>query len=154
MDSSIDGRAFEIFSEVEATLANPSLTRWKERGGKVMGFFCTMLPEELFMAAGLLPFRMRATGSTGTDLADSYFTNLNCSFPKHCLNLALEGTFEFLDGLVYANSCDHIRRLHDNWKRKVPIDFIGFLSLLPRRLAVTIAGRGMRAALEKQLDQG
>jgi hypothetical protein len=27
--------------------------------------------------------------------------------------------------------------------------FVGFLSLLPRRLAVVIAGRGMRAALEK-----
>jgi bcr-type benzoyl-CoA reductase subunit C len=91
-----------------------------------------MVPEELFMAAGLLPFRMRATGSTETDLADAYFTNLNCSFPRHCFNLALEGEFEFLDGLVCANSCDHIRRLHDNWKRKVPTGFIGFLSL-PRQ---------------------
>jgi hypothetical protein len=27
--------------------------------------------------------------------------------------------------------------------------FVGFLSLLPRRLAVVVAGRGMRAALEK-----
>jgi bcr-type benzoyl-CoA reductase subunit C len=132
MDSRIEGRAFEIFSEVASTLANPTLMRWKAQGGKVIGFFCSMVPEELFMAAGLLPFRMRAIGSTGTDLADSYFTNLNCSFPRHCLNLALEGEFEFVDGLVYANSCDHIRRLHDNWKHAVPIDFLHFLSL-PRQ---------------------
>jgi bcr-type benzoyl-CoA reductase subunit C len=157
MDSSLEGRAFETFSEVAATLANPSLKRWKERGGKVMGFFCSMLPEELFMAAGLLPFRMRATGSTGTDLADSYFTNLNCSFPKHCLNLALDGAFEFLDGLVYANSCDHIRRLHDNWKRKVPIDFIDFLSLPhqtgPDQIAwYTQEFRNLRGRLEQHFD--
>jgi len=157
MDSSSEGRAFETFSEVAATLANPPLKRWKERGGKVMGFFCSMLPEELFMAAGLLPFRMRATGSTGTDLADSYFTNLNCSFPKHCLNLALDGAFEFLDGLVYANSCDHIRRLHDNWKRKVPIDFIDFLSLPhqtgPDQIAwYTQEFRNLRGRLEQHFD--
>jgi bcr-type benzoyl-CoA reductase subunit C len=132
MDPKLGGKAFETFCEAAATLANPALKRWKEQGGRVMGFFCSMVPEELFMAAGLLPFRMRATGSTETDLADAYFTNLNCTFPRHCFNLALEGEFEFLDGLVYANSCDHIRRLHDNWKRKVPTDFIGFLSL-PRQ---------------------
>jgi bzd-type benzoyl-CoA reductase N subunit len=129
MDSGLGGTAFETFNSVATNLANPPLQRWKQRGGKVMGFFCTMVPEELFMAAGLLPYRMRAVGSTGTDLADSHFTNLNCSFPRHCLNLALEGEFAFVDGLVYANSCDHIRRLYDNWKRQVPMDYIDFLSL-------------------------
>ena len=29
MDSSLEGRAFETFSEVAATLANPALKRWK-----------------------------------------------------------------------------------------------------------------------------
>jgi benzoyl-CoA reductase/2-hydroxyglutaryl-CoA dehydratase subunit BcrC/BadD/HgdB len=75
---------------------------------------------------------MRATGSTSTELADAYFTQLNCSFPRHCFNLALSGEFEFIDGLVCINSCDHIRRLYDNWKRFVAIDFIEFLSL-PRQ---------------------
>ena len=102
----IPGRAFQTFSEAAATLAGPALRRWKKRGGKVVGFFCTMVPEELFLAAGLLPFRMRATGSTGTELADAYFTRLNCSFPRNCFNLALEGEFDFLDGLVGINSCD------------------------------------------------
>jgi bcr-type benzoyl-CoA reductase subunit C len=132
MNNRIGGKAFETFSEVASTLANPILMRRKAQGDRVIGFFCSMVPEELFMAAGLLPFRMRATGSAGTDLADSYFTNLNCSFPRHCLNLALEGEFEFVDGLVYANSCDHIRRLHDNWKQAVRIGFLHFLSL-PRQ---------------------
>ena len=126
------GRAFEAFSEAAATLAGPALQSWKERGGKVVGFFCSMVPEELFMAAGLLPFRMRATGSTGTDLADAYLTRLNCSFPRNCLNLAFEGEFEFLDGLVAINSCDHIRRLYDNWKRQLPMEFLEFL-VLPRQ---------------------
>ena len=132
MESRIDSRAFEAFSEAVATLAGPALQRWKERGGKVVGFFCSMVPEEMFMAAGLLPFRMRATGSTGTELADAYFTRLNCSFPRNCLNLAFDGEFEFLDGLVGINSCDHIRRLYDNWKRQLPMEFLEFL-VLPRQ---------------------
>jgi bcr-type benzoyl-CoA reductase subunit C len=91
-----------------------------------------MLPEELFMAAGLLPFRMRATGSTDNEAADAYFSNLNCTFPRHCLSVGLEGGFEFLDGVVCLNSCDHIRRLYDTWRRHVPTGFIEFVTL-PRQ---------------------
>ncbi len=132
MDPTASSEAFATMAEAASTLVNPALQRWRDDGGRVIGFLCSMVPEELFMAAGLLPFRMRATGSTGTDLADAYFTNLNCSFPRHCLNLALEGEFEFLDGVVGINSCDHIRRLYDNWKRNVDTGFLHFISL-PRQ---------------------
>lgn len=132
MQHTAESEAFQILSQAASTLDNPSLRRWKENGGKVVGFFCSMVPEELLMAGGQLSFRMRATGSTATDMADAYFTNLNCSFPRHCFNLALEGEFEFLDGLVGINSCDHIRRLHDNWKRHVDTSFLQFMSL-PRQ---------------------
>jgi bcr-type benzoyl-CoA reductase subunit C len=128
----ITGRAFEAFSETAATLAGSAIHGWKERGGKIVGYFCSMVPEEIFMAAGLLPFRMRATGSTGTELADVYLTRLNCTFPRNCLNLALEGEFEFLDGVVGVNSCDHVRRLYDVWKSKVPTAFLEFI-VLPRQ---------------------
>jgi bzd-type benzoyl-CoA reductase N subunit len=125
----IVGRAFEAFSEAAATLAGPAIQRWKAQGGGVVGYFCTVVPKELLLAAGLLPFRMRATGSTGTDLADAYFTRLNCSFARNCFNQALAGKFDFLDGLVGINSCDHIRRVHDNWKRQVDTGYLAFLTL-------------------------
>jgi bzd-type benzoyl-CoA reductase N subunit len=129
METRFKTTAFAVMAEVAATLANPPLRAWKEDGGKVLGYFCSMVPEELLMAAGTLPFRMRATGSAGPDLADAYFTNLNCTFPRQCFSLALDGAFEFLDGLVCINSCDHLRRLYDNWRRHVPIEFIEFLTL-------------------------
>jgi bcr-type benzoyl-CoA reductase subunit C len=111
---------------------NRAIREWKDQGGKVVGYFCSMIPPELFMAAGLLPFRMRATGSTGSEAGDAWLTSLNCSFPRHCLSLALEGGFEFLDGVVCINSCDHIRRLYDVWQRAVPTGFIEFLTF-PRQ---------------------
>jgi bzd-type benzoyl-CoA reductase N subunit len=132
MDSHIKGKAFQTFSETAGTLDSPALQSWKKQGGKVMGYFCSAVPEEMLVAAGLLPFRMRATGSTSTEESDAYFSNINCTFPRHCFNLALSGEFDFLDGVICLNSCDHIRRLYDNWKRYVSTDFVEIMSL-PRK---------------------
>jgi bzd-type benzoyl-CoA reductase N subunit len=132
MENSIQAPAFQIMSEAAASLQNPAIEQWKERGGKVVGYFCSMLPEEMFMAAGLLPVRMRATGSTSPDSGDAYFTNINCSFVRHCFSVALEGGFDFLDGVVVINSCDQIRRIYDNWLRKVDTPFIEIVAL-PRK---------------------
>jgi benzoyl-CoA reductase/2-hydroxyglutaryl-CoA dehydratase subunit BcrC/BadD/HgdB len=90
------------------------------------------VPEELIMAAGFLPLRMRATGSTGTELSDLYYSSINCSFPRHCFNMALAGEFDFLDGLICMNTCDHVRRIYDNWKVALKTPFIEILSF-PRK---------------------
>ncbi|MBW2273331.1 MAG: 2-hydroxyacyl-CoA dehydratase [Deltaproteobacteria bacterium] len=129
MTSPLESKAFAVMSEATGGLKNPEIQAWKEQGGKVVGYFCSMLPQEMFMAAGLLPFRMRATGSTGTDGGDSYFTNNNCTFVRHCFSLALEGGYDFLDGLVVINSCDQIRRIYDNWIRKVDTPFVEIIAL-------------------------
>lgn len=132
MDTKIKSNAFQTFAEATSTLLSPTIQRWKDQGGKVVGYFCSTVPEEIFTAGGLLPFRMRATGSTGTEESDAYYSSINCSFPRHCFNLALIGEFKFLDGVVCVNSCDHVRRIYDNWKRFVPTDFIEVISL-PRK---------------------
>lgn len=132
METQIKCKAFQTFSEAAGTLRNPALLRWKEGGGKVIGYFCSTVPEELITAAGAVPFRMRATGSTSTQESDAFYSSINCSFPRHCFNEALTGEFKFLDGVVCVNSCDHVRRIYDNWKRFVPIDFIEVMSL-PRK---------------------
>jgi bzd-type benzoyl-CoA reductase N subunit len=125
-------KVFQEFAEAARTLVNPAIDRWRERGGGVVGFFCSAMPEEVITAAGLLPFRMRATGSTGTDLSDAYFSSINCSFPRHCYNIALNGGFDYLDGVICMNSCDNVRRIYDNWKRQLPDTFLHIMGL-PRK---------------------
>ncbi|TET75595.1 MAG: 2-hydroxyacyl-CoA dehydratase [Dehalococcoidia bacterium] len=132
METKIKSRAFQQFSEAAETLANPVLQSWKDQGGKVVGYFCSTVPEEMITAAGMVPFRMRATGSTSTEESDAFYSSINCSFARHCFNLALIGEFKFLDGIICVNSCDHVRRIYDNWKRFVPVDFIEIMSL-PRK---------------------
>jgi bcr-type benzoyl-CoA reductase subunit C len=132
MDIQTKSQAFQEFNEAAETLVNPAIEKWRDQGGKVLGFFCSAMPEEIITAAGMLPFRMRATGSTSTELADTYFSSINCSFPRHCFNIALNNGFDFLDGVICMNSCDNIRRIYDNWKRQLPGYFLHIMSL-PRK---------------------
>ena len=71
------------------------------------------MPEEILYAADVLPIRLRAPSCTDTTSADVYMSHLNCTFMRSCLQFALEGKYGFLDGLVFTNSCDHVRRLYD-----------------------------------------
>jgi len=124
-----ESKAFQEFAQVARTLGNEHSAGFKSRGGKVVGYFCSAMPVEMITAAGMLPFRLRATGSAGTELSDAFFSNLNCSFPRHAFNAALRGDFDFLDALVMFNSCDHIRRVYDHWIRQLDTPFVRILSL-------------------------
>jgi len=133
LETKIKSKAFEQFTEAIKTLFNPVLQNWKSQGGKIVGYFCSTVPEEIITAAGLVPIRMRATGSTSTERSDAFFSSINCSFARHCFNMALIGEFKFLDGVVCVNSCDHVRRIYDNWIRFVPdTKFVEVMSL-PRK---------------------
>ena len=43
--------------------------------------------------------------------------------------MAIEGGYDFLDGVIFVNSCDAMRRLHDIWKKYVPSKFIHILDI-------------------------
>jgi bcr-type benzoyl-CoA reductase subunit C len=129
VETTIKSKALETLAQASASIMNPAVAAWKKNGGRVAGYFCTHVPTEVITAAGLLPFRMRGTGSDGTELSDSYFSSLNCSFPRHTFNQALRGEYDFLDGLVCINSCDHVRRVYDNWKIALKTPFIKIMSL-------------------------
>jgi bzd-type benzoyl-CoA reductase N subunit len=122
-------KALEAFTIAAETIVNPELKKWIEQGGKVMGYFCCYAPEEVITAAGMVPFRVRATGSTSTELADAYLTYINCSFCRHAFNMGLQGKYDFLEAVVWLNNCDHIRRIYDNWRRKVGTPLAHMMSL-------------------------
>ncbi|MHA1264397.1 MAG: 2-hydroxyacyl-CoA dehydratase subunit D [Candidatus Helarchaeota archaeon] len=106
------------FVKAGTTLTNKYIEQWKAEKKKVLGYYCSYIPEEMIYALGILPFRIRGTTCTDTVLADAVVSKFNCSFMKATLNLALEDEYQFLDGMVCANSCDHIRRMFDIWKAK------------------------------------
>ena len=127
-------RTLDLFREVNAKFPNTSdIIEHKARGGKVIGWLCTYLPEEIIHAAGALPIRVTGC-SQESDLAEgtAYLYVNNCSFSRSCLQLGLTGEYSFLDGVVGGSTCDCARRLFDLWRRYVDTPFLHILTV-PRK---------------------
>ena len=105
------------FFEASTALNNKYVTQWKKNGKKVVGYTCSYVPDEIFHAAGILPFRIRGFGATDTTIGDTYFGPFICSLPKCMLQLAGEGKLNFLDGAIITPGCDSMRRLDECWRK-------------------------------------
>jgi benzoyl-CoA reductase/2-hydroxyglutaryl-CoA dehydratase subunit BcrC/BadD/HgdB len=122
-------KMMDIFDEALQTLQNRWMKDWIKQGNKIMGYYCSYIPEELMDALNIMPIRLRPVGVRDTGLADAYMSLLNCTYARCMLNIALEDKLNFLEGIVGYNSCDHVRRMYDNLKWKVKLPFYHFLSV-------------------------
>jgi len=107
--------------EIAENVSNPFVDQWKQQGGKVVGYTCTYVPEEILHAAGLLPYRLKGIGADGTTRADVLLPKFHCSFSRTLLDQALSKRFGFLDGVVFSTACDQLRRMYDVWKRRMSL---------------------------------
>jgi bzd-type benzoyl-CoA reductase N subunit len=98
------------------------LNKKKAEGKKIIGWTCTYVPEEILHAAGLLPIRIMGRAEE-TPIADAYMYSNICSFVRNCLEEAFRKKYDFLDGYVGINACDHMRRIYDVWKAFLPTPF-------------------------------
>ena len=114
------------------TMENRYIKEWQKDGKKVIGYYCTYIPDELLDAGGFLPFRIRATGNKSTELGDMYMVRFTCSFVRATLDLALKGGLDFLDGYLICNSCDHSRRRYEIFDMRVFNNREGFTKEVPR----------------------
>ena len=87
----------------------PTVTRWREAGGAIVGHFQVYFPEEIAHAAGALPFRVRGAPVEPLQ-ADSRFGSYLCSILKTSLEITLSGRVE-LDLFVTHPICDAARNL-------------------------------------------
>jgi len=115
--------------EKPTAIYNPYVKEWKEKGGKVIGYTCVGTPVEIMEAAGILPYRIAALGHSETELADGEMSLFNCSFARACLQLGLDGTYDFLDGLIETNGCDHLRAMFENWQHNKNLEFFHYLKV-------------------------
>ena len=93
----------------------PTVRRWRESGGKVVGHFQVYFPEEIVHAAGILPFKVRGAPIEAVQ-ADSRFGSYLCSILKTSLELALS-KHVVLDMFVTHPICDAARNLGAVWGR-------------------------------------
>lgn len=102
---------------------------WKRAtGGKVVGYFCTYVPEEILYAAGVLPVRILGSHEP-LDVTEPHIFGMFCPFCRDCLAQGLKGRYDYLDGIMIAQSCLHIRQAFTSWRLHIPVDFQYYLPM-------------------------
>ena len=80
---------------------------WKKKtGGKVAGYFCTYVPEEILYAADVLPVRILGSHEP-QDVTEPHIFGMFCPFCRDCLAQGLQGRYDY-PGLYFlenAHSC-------------------------------------------------
>ncbi|MBC8178147.1 MAG: 2-hydroxyacyl-CoA dehydratase [Desulfobacteraceae bacterium] len=121
--------ALEELLELSSSNLNSAVKVWKEEGGKIVGYWCSYIPSEIIHAGKLFPYKVKGLSAKTTSKADVYMSPFNCMWSRSILELAYEGEYDFLDGLVGSNQCDHNRRAHELWVEKIGIPFDEFIDI-------------------------
>lgn len=146
----------KILKRFYIATANPydEAKRRKEQGQKVIGWLPTDVPEELIHAAGAFPIGILGTNAN-IRLADAHLQTWACSLMRGCLEQGLNGTLDFLDGLIIPHKCDTTRMLVGIWRHTVNTPYIDNY-LLPRQVDRPSARtylKGELARLKGNLEQ-
>lgn len=87
----------------------------KRKNRKVIGYLCVFAPPEIMAAAGIFPYRLRGDMKRRTDPAAEYVESFGCPYVRNCFSQAIDGKFNFLDGLVMSHACDMVQRIYGIW---------------------------------------
>lgn len=115
----------------------PTVKKWQESGGKVLGHFQVYFPEELADAADVLPVKFRGA-PIDKESADSRFGSYICSILRTSLELGLSGRLR-PDLFVTHPICDAARNLAAIWGRNM--DTTGQILYLPQNPNSAFAGQ-------------
>ena len=100
---------------------------WKERtGSRIVGYFCTYVPEEILYAANILPVRILGSHEPPT-ITEPYIFAMYCHFCRDCLAQGLKGKFDYLNGIVEGQACLHLRQAFNAWRLHIPIDYAYYI---------------------------
>lgn len=94
----------------------------------LIGYSCSYTPIQLINAAGYTPFRILPETNAPDQAGQLMHENL-CMHVKQILNRGLSNDLPDLDGIVFINSCDAMRRLSSAWKAARPNDNIFVMEL-------------------------
>ncbi len=95
--------------------ANNELVRQgKEEGYKCIATTCESVPEPLLNLPGVFSVRLRAPKTGSLEMATYYMTSFLCEYSRALLERAIEGGFNFVDGLITPDGCTMINRCVEN----------------------------------------
>lgn len=93
---------------------------WKQKtGGQVVATMCTYSPEELLIAAGMLPVRVLGAHEP-QNVTEPHIFGMFCPFCRDTLAQGLLGCYEYAEGVTLAQSCIQYRQTFGSWHLHVP----------------------------------
>lgn len=107
-------KELRFFSELLSTGNNILVQEASAQGRIPIGYNCSLVPTPLLSLGNAFPVWLRAPEITDTETANFYLSPFSCSYSRFFLQNAIEGNYDYLGGLVFAESCVHIdRALHN-----------------------------------------
>jgi bcr-type benzoyl-CoA reductase subunit C len=104
------------------------LSDYKKQGKKVIGVLPYYAPEELVIAAGMVPMGIWGSNDKTISMAKEYCATFYCTIAQLALEMLLDGTMDQLDGLITPTICDTLRPMSQNFrvamKDKLPCIFL------------------------------
>lgn len=85
--------------------------KWKQDGGKVIGYFCNVVPEELIMAAGFLPVRVTVSPDADMRKGGEKMGRAE-GFAVAMAGRVISGNYDFLDYLVVPHARGSVHKMY------------------------------------------
>ncbi|MCK9283834.1 MAG: benzoyl-CoA reductase, bzd-type, subunit N [Rhodocyclaceae bacterium] len=122
---------------------------WKARkGGTVVATMCTYVPEEILMAAGMLPVRVLGAHEP-QNVTEPHIFGMYCPFSRDSLAQGLLGRFDYAEGVTLSHSCIQYRQTFNSWKLHVPTVKWDYYLPMPNQVQSKFAKTLHRAEVAK-----
>ncbi len=122
---------------------------WKARtGNQVVATMCTYTPEEVLIAAGMLPVRVLGSHEP-QNVTEPYIFSMYCPFSRDSLAQGLLGRFDYCEGVTLTTSCLQYRQTFTSWRMHVPTVKWDYLVPMPNEVQSRHAKAQHRALVAK-----
>ena len=101
------------FEELLSEANNALVKQATADGKKALGYTCYFVPEVLLNLDGCFSVRLRAPGTSNTDIGTYYMTNKTCPFTRSILECSMEGGYNFLSAMLSSETCQMMHRAHE-----------------------------------------
>jgi benzoyl-CoA reductase subunit C len=103
--------------------------KWKQEGGKILGCAYSLAPEELIYAAGVIPVHLTESEETeAVSKGETMIPGFFCDYVQSVLAQAVEGVYDYLDGVVIPDACVPLRVLAEAWEMRINPPFFYHLN--------------------------
>jgi benzoyl-CoA reductase subunit C len=101
----------------------------KTAGKKIIGYPCVYVPLEMLTALDLVPYRTCGDIKEPVTEADRALPHSFCPIMRNCLDCALKGKNDFLDGMVTIHSSDPQEKTARVWESYTNYPYFHFIDM-------------------------